>query len=305
MDDNEDVLRAVQRLARPGMGDLHCDEAGHSANHCCLALSERTPLPMLQDALSARYGQPRNLAMDGYVDPTVTERTGLPLLVPFGERVVEMRAWTYGSRWIGCGTIQFGNGIRPVVLVAEEQDPAAELPEGASWAEGVIAATGWDTTRARTVDWAAAEARLGTALPSDYKWLAEMFGHGAFDEYLELFVPGACFSSRDIILNTKRSGEWARTNSGDLWEPYDVYPAPGGLLEWAHSEQADQFFWLTEGLDPDRWPILATPDLPDSWVRFDGTTTEFIYRILTERQHPFSTARYFDSHWFQSCESEG
>lgn len=259
---------------------------------------------MLQDALNARYGPARNLAMGGYLDPTVTERTGLPLLAPFADRVVEMRAWAYGGRWIGCGTVRHGEDVRPVVLVAEEENSEVQLPEWASWPDAVIAVTGWDITRLRKVDWADVEARLGTPLPTDYKRLAEMFGHGAFDEYLELLVPGARPISSDIVRSAELSGDWARA-SGGVWEPYEAYPAPGGLLEWGHSEQRDQFFWLTEGRDPDRWPILALSDIPDSWVRFDGTTAEFIYRMLTDRNHPFSTTRYFDSHWFESYESEG
>ncbi|MCX4586548.1 hypothetical protein [Streptomyces sp. NBC_01481] len=68
------------------------------------------------------------------------------------------------------------------------------------------------------------------------------------------------------------------------------------------SEQADQFFLLTEGDDPDHWPIFATADIPDSWRRLGGSTAEVVFRMLTERSHPFSTARYFDTHWFQSYE---
>ncbi|MEU4208605.1 SMI1/KNR4 family protein [Streptomyces sp. NPDC026206] len=315
MDEQEELLTAVHHLVWPNTGDLECDEAGHPAGHACLAPSDENDLSSLQGALSGRYGQPRNLAMGGYVDPTVTARTGLPLLAPFGERLVEMRAWVHGGRWIGCGTARFEDGIRLVVLVAEREDPAPDMPEGAasscmpegatSWADAVVAVTGWDTTRVRTVDWAGAEARLGTALPGDYKRLVEMFGHGAFDGYLELHMPGAGFRSSDIVLNTEWLGEWARTGRSGLWDPYEVYPAPGGLLQWGSTEQADQFFWLTEGPDPDKWPILVTEDIPDSWVRFDGTTAEFVHRMLTERQHPFSTARYFDRHWFQSYESEG
>ncbi|MGC9535429.1 hypothetical protein [Streptomyces sp. UG1] len=41
-------------------------------------------------------------------------------------------------------------------------------------------------------------------------------------------------------------------------------------------------------------------EFPDSWQRFDGSTAEFIHRMLTDPHHPFSTARYFDVHWFQS-----
>ncbi|MGW1258238.1 SMI1/KNR4 family protein [Streptomyces sp. NPDC002513] len=43
------------------------------------------------------------------------------------------------------------------------------------------------------------EARLGTTLPGDYKRLAEVFGHGAFDGFLQLSVPDAPFKSADIV----------------------------------------------------------------------------------------------------------
>ncbi|MFC0599750.1 hypothetical protein [Streptomyces palmae] len=304
--EQKEVLTAVQRLAWADPGDLRCEEAGHPAGHICLlAPWDLTDLPAIQRALTEHFGRPRDLATDGYADPTVTRRTGLPLLAPFGERVVEMRAWAHGGRWIGCGAARFDDGIRPVVLVAEGRNPAVDTPEAASWVERVVAVTGQDASRARTHDWPEIESRLGTALPSDYKHLVELFGHGAFDGYLEIHVPGACFEGSDIVRHTKRLSEWAAGSRSGLWDPYGLYPAPGGLLRWASTEQADQFFWLTEGPDPDRWPILGREDIPDSWVRFDGTTSEFIHRMLTDRQHPFSTARHFDSHWFESYEDEG
>lgn len=302
----DDLLSVVHWLAAaPGAGELVCQRAGHPAGHVCLSPSAEIGLLALQEELSGRYGQPRNLAMGGYADPTVTARTGLPLLAPFGDRIVEMRGWAYGGSWIGCGVARTdggGDGVRLVVLVAEREDPAADMADETSWVDGVVAVTGWDPTRLRTVDWAAVETRLGTALPGDYKRLVEIFGEGAFDGYLQLQVPGAAFESGDIVRHTEWLGEWARTRGGRLWEPYEVYPVPGGLLKWASSEQADEFYWLTEDPDPDRWPVLVTQDIPDSWVRFDGTTAEFVRRMLTEREHPFSTARYFDTHWFESHE---
>ncbi|MEV4332821.1 hypothetical protein AB0K02_20145 [Streptomyces sp. NPDC049597] len=301
----DDLLSVVHRLtAAPGAGDLVCQRTGHPAGHVCLSPSAEIGLAALQEALGGRYGQQRNLAMGGHADPTVTVRTGLPLLAPFGDRIVEMRGWAYGGSWIGCGVARTdggGDGVRLVVLVAEREDPAADMADETSWVEGVVAVTGWDTSRVRTVDWAGVEARLGTALPGDYKRLVEIFGAGAFDGFLQLQIPDASSESGDIVRHTEWLGEWARTHGGRLWEPYEVYPAPGGLLRWGTSEQA-QFYWLTEGPDPDTWPVLVTEDIPDSWVRFDGTTAEFVRRMLTEREHPFSTARYFDIHWFESHE---
>ncbi|MFD3533819.1 hypothetical protein [Streptomyces sp. NPDC058664] len=297
----QELLAAVHRLSWPDTGDLDCDEAGHHSGHLCVTPVEGSiGFPALLEVFGGRYGRPRNLATGGYADPTVTAWTGLPLLAPFGDRIVEMRAWEHAGRWIGCGTVRSDEGVRTVVLLAEREDPAADLAEVTSWVDGVVAVTGWDPARARTVDWAAVEARIGTALPGDYKRLAELFGRGAFDGFLRLQVPGGAFVSDDLVLHTEWLGEWARTHRSGIWEPYEVYPAPGGLLEWANSEQAHQFYWLTEGPDPDRWPILAKEDVPDSWRRFDGTTAEFVYRLLADKRHPFSTARYFDTHWFES-----
>ncbi|WP_437094505.1 SMI1/KNR4 family protein [Streptomyces sp. enrichment culture] len=283
-----------------------CGTAGHAAGHVCLVPSARIGFPDLQEAIGSRFGEPRSLVTGGTVDPAASVRTGLPLLTPFGERVVEMRAWACGDRWIGCGTTHNGDGdVRLVVLVAEREDPAAGLGEPASWVDGIVAVTGWETAQVRTVDWAAVEARLGTPLPGDYKRLVEIFGGGgAFDGYLRLHVPDAYDRSTDIVRHTEWLGEWTRTHGGRLWDPYPVYPAPGGVLQWASSEQADGFYWLTGDPDPDRWPVLAQEEIPDSWVRFDGTAAEFVHRMLTEREHPFSTARHFDVHWFQSYEGE-
>lgn len=300
----DELLSAVHRVAAPGTGDLVCDLPGHPAGHMCLAPAPEIGLPELQEALGGRYGQPRNLAMDGCADRTVTARTGLPLLTPFGERIVEMRGWPYADRWIGCGSARVDDDIRLVALVAERPDPAADMAELTSWVDGVVAVTGWETSQVRTVDWAAVETRLGTALPSDYKQLAGIFGPGEFDGFFALHAPDAPFRSADVVRHTEWLGEWARTSRSGLWEPYEVYPEPGGLLQWGSTEQAHGFYWLTGDPDPDRWPVLATDDACDRWERFDGSTAEYVYRMLTRRDHPFSMARYFDTHWFQSYESD-
>ncbi|WP_437107722.1 hypothetical protein [Streptomyces sp. enrichment culture] len=301
MDTVEELLSAVHRLTAQRMSAPVCGTAGHAAGHVCLVPSARIGFPELAEAISSRFGEPRGLVTGGTVDPAASVRTGLPLLAPFGERVVEMRAWACGDRWIGCGTTHNGDGdVRLVVLVAEREDPAAGLGEPASWVDGIVAVTGWETAQARTVDWAAVEARLGTPLPGDYKRLVEVFGGGgAFDGYLQLHVPDAYDKSTDVVRHTEWLGEWTRTHGSRLWHPYPVYPAPGGVLQWASTEQADGFYWLTGDPDPDRWPVLAREDVPDSWERFDGTAAEFVHRMLTDPDHPFSTARWFDVHWYQ------
>ncbi|GGI94639.1 SMI1/KNR4 family protein [Streptomyces brasiliensis] len=231
--------------------------------------------------------------------------TGLPLLTPFGGYVVYMRAWAHRSWRIGAGTVETGDGVRRVVLVAERPEPVVEgLPADASWVDRVVAVTGWDAGgRTRTIDWAAVEERLGTPLPGDYKRLAEIFGEGVFGGFLSLYVPGPVVPGMDFADHADGPAQSASREGVDLWPPYDMHPAPGGLLQWGGSEQEGQFCWLTEGDDPDAWPVLSCDAVPGSWHRFDGSAAEFVFRLLTERGHPFSTARYFDAHWFESHES--
>jgi hypothetical protein len=296
--DEHGVLAAISSLAWPDTQELECGEAGHPTGHVCLTASDGTSLSALLDELSGGYGEPRSLTRGGCVDPAVTERTGLPLLVPFGQDLIEMHAWAAGGRWIGCGTARTGDGVRTVVLITKRAAPSLEwLPEDASWVDRVVAVTGWEADRPHVVDWAAAEARLGTSLPSDYKRLVKLFGCGAFDGYLNVYLPDASHS--DIVRHTEWLAQWAEVHGNRLWEPHRLYPAPGGLLQWADSEQADTFYWLTEGPDPDEWPLLACED-DGTTYRFEGSTAEFVYRLLTDPQQPFSTARHFGAHWFQS-----
>ncbi|WP_461034935.1 SMI1/KNR4 family protein [Streptomyces mayteni] len=302
--DELELLAGIHALVTQARQGLVCDQAGHAAGHRCLTPEDDIHLPAFGQALSGRYGQPRNLAAGGFVDPTLTEHTGRPLLAPFGERIVELRAWAHADRWIGCGAVRTGGETQPVVLVAERPTGKPDgLPAGASWVDAVVAVTGWSRERGDVVDWATAETRLGTALPGDYKRLVELFGYGEFDGYLSLLLADGPPGSLDIV----RFNEfWARCAAADgnrSWEPYRLYPAPGGLLQWASTEQKASFYWLTEGADPDRWPILVTDDDHTSWDRFDGSTAEFVYRMLTDPLHPHSTARYFDSHSFTAYES--
>ncbi|MEU0834478.1 hypothetical protein [Streptomyces sp. NPDC005969] len=175
--DEQELLEAVTSLVRPGGRKLVCGRSGHPAGHVCLAVSDAINLSTLLKEFSRWCGQLRNLAMGGYVDPTVTERTGLPLLAPFAGELVEMRGWASGSRWIGCGVIRAGDGEQLVVLVAERAAPSpAAPPEGASWVDPLLRVTGWDA-RDAAQPWAEIEAEVGTELPKDCcTWVQRVIG---------------------------------------------------------------------------------------------------------------------------------
>ncbi|WEO93431.1 hypothetical protein A6P39_005010 [Streptomyces sp. FXJ1.172] len=230
----------------------------------------------LTDLLANRYGAPRTLVLDGFTDPTVDDSSGAGLLVPFEDRAVKMQAWAYGDQWVGTGTARDAEGVeRPVLVVAHRDvpEPVAVAPdedEDVDWMERLIQITGWTQPAQRPdMDWAEVESRLGTAFPGDYKRMVETFGVGAFDAYLDLNQ-----------------------------EPW-THLREDGLLIWAGTEHEDQYCWRTEGDDPDRWPVVVrTFDNED--VPFDCQAAEFVCRILVDPHHPFTMARYFDTHWFMN-----
>lgn len=174
---------------------------------------------------------PRTLVLDGFTAPTVDASRGAALLVPFEDRAVtKMRAWAYGGQWVGTGTVRDAAGAGR-----------------------------------RYVDWAEAESRLGTALPSDYKRMVETFGHGAFDGYLDL-----------------NQEPWT-----DLRDD--------GLLIWAGTEHEDLYCWRADAGDPGRWPVVVRP-FDGKNLHFDCQTAEFVCRILVDPHHPYTMAGYFDTH---------
>ncbi|WP_405682719.1 hypothetical protein [Streptomyces sp. NBC_00057] len=184
-----------------------------------------------------------------------------------------MRAWILGGSWIGCGEIDTDEGRCVVVVVAARPTPVSDdLPQDASWLDRIIATTGHRGKREYAIDWAAAEARLGSRLPTDYKRMAERFGYGSFDGFVDLAVPGWPSEASDPVGDALQIAQWARTYGRSLRKPHQPFPAPGGLLRRAFTEQADDFFWLTEDPDPDRWPVVACGELAE-WSRFDGSTT--------------------------------
>ncbi|UNZ17594.1 SMI1/KNR4 family protein [Streptomyces sp. 891-h] len=311
--DERELLEAVTSLVRPGGRELVCGRSGHPAGHVCLAVSGAIDLSTLVKEFSRRYGQLRNLAMGGCTDPTVTERTGLPLLAPFAGELVEMRGWAYGSRWIGCGVVRAGDGERLVALVAERAAPSpdappeeacwvdpflrvTELPEdGSTWVQRVIESTGWKPL-GLSADWAAIEGELGVPLPADYKKLYEAFGGGVFSD-------SVYFLGRDEGVSFDFLTQWrvslsvdqdSNLGSGSAVEPYAVY-APGrkGVAVWGSTEWADEYSWLIDAERPGDYPVLARSHDGGPWHRYDMSTSEFLYRVLADAEfQPFGIAQY-------------
>ncbi|MEW2259199.1 SMI1/KNR4 family protein [Streptomyces sp. NPDC047869] len=126
----------------------------------------------------------------------------------------------------------------------------------------------------RAVDWAALEAALGTALPSDFRSLAEAYPVLVVDDFLMVSLPRpggevawASASRNDEILQDLYE-------MGDT-EDYVPFPRPGGLIGWASSNSGDDFYWRTSPADPDAWPVVVRTDNAD-WMEFPVVAVEFL-----------------------------
>ncbi|MFI2736868.1 SMI1/KNR4 family protein [Streptomyces sp. NPDC018711] len=132
----------------------------------------------------------------------------------------------------------------------------------------------WRVPGGRSVDWAALEADLGTALPSDFRSLAEAYPALVIDDFLMVSLPApgaeapwASASRDDEILQDLHE-------MGDT-EDYVPYPQPGGLISWASSSSGDTFYWRTGPADPDAWPVVVRTDNAD-WIEFPVGAVEFL-----------------------------
>ncbi|MGW4874304.1 hypothetical protein [Streptomyces chartreusis] len=134
--------------------------------------------------------------------------------------------------------------------------------------------TRWRVPGGRSVDWAALEADLGTALPSDFHSLAESYPILVVDDFLMVLVPrpGAEASWASEAREDEILQDLYEMGDADNYVPY---PQPGGLISWAQSNSGDAFYWRTSSEDPDAWPVVVRGDNGD-WSEFPVGAVEFL-----------------------------
>ncbi|PWK66717.1 SUKH superfamily protein [Streptomyces sp. CG 926] len=110
--------------------------------------------------------------------------------------------------------------------------------------------------------WDGLFAELGTVLPREYVTLMQRYGAGSWGRWLRFFTP---LRTRDherrfvVAVEEVLDGyRQLRTSYPDA-QPLAVWPEPGGFLPFANSIDGDQLGWLTEGTDPEAWPLVVWP----------------------------------------------
>ncbi len=141
---------------------------------------------------------------------------------------------------------------------------------------------GLERPRRFAVDWARAEAEIGTALPADYKEFVYWFGPGTFDDYLHVCVPGIANGNVELADFLRQETEilQGRADKSGTPEPFPVFPEARGLLPWGGTSNGDILYWQVDSSDPDSWKVVGRPGRGADYGRFSGTFGDFIHAFV-------------------------
>ncbi|MEU8799204.1 SMI1/KNR4 family protein [Spirillospora sp. NPDC048819] len=129
--------------------------------------------------------------------------------------------------------------------------------------------------------WEAVFADVGTRLPNEYVELINHYGAGVWAGWLKFFPPGR--SGRyGMPEKSARARDGYRTLRADFPEEFrlPVWPEPGGFLPVADTAHGDYLGWLTEGEDPESWPLIFWPRHNDQGPPLTCGFADVVYALL-------------------------
>ncbi len=97
-----------------------------------------------------------------------------------------------------------------------------------------------------------AEKELGTSLPADYRAIVEIYGAGAFVDFLRVAGPQWIVGEGMKVLDSERSSRAQFPSQ----MPFAIWPEPGGLLAFGTTDNGNRLFFETMG-KPDTWRVIV------------------------------------------------
>ncbi|MFD6274674.1 histone-like nucleoid-structuring protein Lsr2 [Streptomyces sp. NPDC060209] len=147
-------------------------------------------------------------------------------------------------------------------------------------------------SQAMGIRWDTVESSLGRPLPQDYKELADRYGPGTFNDYLDVYHP------HGVTEYVNLTGPMPGRIRAQLHE--DAYPVPYDpetLFACGATYNGEYLFWITDpAADPDRWQIAVNEARGPRWFTYDGTLTDFLTAVLAgELQVPMFPPSILDA----------
>lgn len=130
--------------------------------------------------------------------------------------------------------------------------------------------------------WEAVFKEMGTRLPTGYMDLLDHYGAGMWSGWLRFPPPGRSgrYGMPETSARARDGYRLLREDDDEDEFPLPVWPEPGGLLPFADTAHGDYLCWLTEGEDPEAWPLVFWPRHDDQGPPLTCTLAEAVYALL-------------------------
>ena len=128
--------------------------------------------------------------------------------------------------------------------------------------------------------WAEVEGALGTQLPEDFKGFIEHYGSGTIDHFISILNPFSIRPTLNLLEQSKRQLDTLRElHEFGEQNPFELYPAEGGLLPVAMTDNGDIIHWLTSG-HRGEWTIVVNEARSPDYQQFACELTDFLTGII-------------------------
>jgi hypothetical protein len=140
-------------------------------------------------------------------------------------------------------------------------------------------------------DWPAAEKKIGTPLPPDYKEFISLYGAGKICNFVWITSPFAANPEMELqqfsALALRNIASYE--SDGLVENPYPHFPKPGGILPFGNTENSNYLGWVTRG-KADAWPVTVW-DLDYSRFRelSNSNLLTFLIDLLNETSELLSS----------------
>ncbi|TDU80341.1 hypothetical protein EDD91_7177 [Streptomyces sp. KS 21] len=141
------------------------------------------------------------------------------------------------------------------------------------------------------IDWVVVETALGTALPPDFKLLAEQYPLLQFGDYMSFHTPQpGTEEAWARALAEEREDVADLLDVDELSDLLAVYPEPGGLLIWGSSIDGDTFLWTTAGSGSEEWQVTVASHNGD-WWHYTAGAVQFTADLISGAVEPWGLPR--------------
>jgi hypothetical protein len=134
--------------------------------------------------------------------------------------------------------------------------------------------------------WETVQERLGIPLPDDYKVFIDRYGTGSFNGFIIPYNPFAVneyfnlFQALDAHHLASRQTQLMADTTWSAVSPFELYPAPDGLLPWGTTTNfGDTFFWQISG-PPETWVTIFYNLRTGEYEVWKMTFTSFLTKLL-------------------------